>query len=356
MFESLYYPTYDPPVTLFRANLLFSDRLHIIVPDGVDPELHPANQAVVERAAGVLNIQRRFPWSFMDWSNYLGPLDVAFGELAQRRENVPQPKLERTSSGHWHCPGHVFLHRYKTNLQIRDLLTKHRLILPAAAPIAGYDIVEMRASSLILALLADNISAEQGLHTVTDVPVEHLVAVLCAPKQNTAVDALAASIIRVEIPERLTDLTAEQFLELRERYASIREPFQAAVLELFNYHRIAEARTAKGVQELVESATQKYSGEVARLRASQPMQRVKRWVPFGLTTVGGFAGAVSGLLDPKVGAALAFGGATISFGLELLAMRPASYVPARAESQRLLANLQSDIFRTPVYKRLLEPT
>jgi hypothetical protein len=99
--------------------------------------------------------------------------------------------------------------------------------------------------------------------------------------------------------------------------------------------------------------TAQYSTEVAKLRASSTMAHVKKWVPFSLSTVAGFSGALSGLFDTGTATAISVAGACISITLELLDARPGGYVPARAESQRLLADLQSEIFRTPVYKRII---
>src|SRR5438128_40384 len=135
--DALYYPAWSPSPTWLKSYLLFSDKVRVVVPDDVEPDFGPANQALMDDAPDLFEVHR-YTQGDVSLDVELRILDAAFAEIATTKSQ----KVTRTYSinirpgGGSTVPGYVFLHRSKLTDGVNKLLHEHALCLDGvgAAP------------------------------------------------------------------------------------------------------------------------------------------------------------------------------------------------------------------------------
>ena len=299
--------------------------------------------------AGDIFLIEKYSRGDVDVDVHLPILDAAFRDIA---ESIG-PSLGRKfkviiKDGETRIPGYVFMHESKSSHGVNELLKKHNLLLPGYDAGPGFMVVEQRASSLIIGLLADTIGQRKGWQTITDRPLSFtLNNYRDGVDQNTdVVDSLCSLIIQAEVPERIEAFTSNQFLELRKRYDGVRESLRLAARELTELERLDRIKDPKELDERLKQVALDFGVEVAKVRTASSWKSVGDTVPFAIGQLSRLAGLLPSLIT-KVASA----GVGISAAVWDKVKRPA--IPTyRKTAHCLIAGLQSEIFDTRVFKKL----
>src|SRR6266853_526427 len=211
---ALYYPNIEPPIAWLRSAALLFNKITSFVPRESDEHLSEELLRFCEKTDA--------------WQPYrpdhqtaelVGPslerLDAAFAELPEDRKSRSNHLELRLAGG---CiENRVFLHGSKMSAPIRDLLRRHRLMLPkslADALMPGdWWLVDERASDLLLAQIADNLAARQGWASVTDDRHCHAFLSVDSARDSAVIQGrLARLVISELIPESIVDLSIESYI------------------------------------------------------------------------------------------------------------------------------------------------
>lgn len=358
-FTVLYYPSWNPPVRWLRSMLLFMDRVEVIRPRDVDAEYHVANASVFELAPHVFGEIQEYESNLdLDESEkaLLGRGFSAIAKKAATRD--PKVTIEFDQDGRWSFNGYSFLHRSKTNQYIRTQLRRYKLVDKTRAKFAnglhsheGFFVVNADASCLILSMLANRVAQSRRLRTLTDRPLDYIINALGrrpSVSSDTTAMALASSVITAQIPRGLENLTAKQFVSIRNRYEDLRRPFHAAIRSLCDDYRLAELATKEDFEEAVREATREFSMETDELRKTAWARGVKTWGTIGLGILSGACALSSG--------AIAVAGVGISVALHVYQSLQASpYTTDRGRAQQLLGQLRGEVMNPVLLRKIALP-
>jgi hypothetical protein len=337
--------------------LLVFDRISVIRPTDVEASYDARNQAVFERIPHTFEEIKRHQYEMQLSCDNESVIERAFQLIASTR---PKPKNQLSvivRPEGTELPGYVWMHVSKLNDSIRQLLEKYELIggrweamFQEQAP-RGFKLVNERACNLILSLIADHYANERRLTSITDRPLDHFINRFNRPDiEYTGEACLASSILQVEIPDDLLDLSPDEYVELRNRYADLRIPFQAAVRSLWHEHRLGLCTSTDQFKETVHTATREFCMETGRLRASHFGSLVKKWTPISLGILMSAAGHFTG----NTAIANVAEGVTAS----LLVYQGLAPAPVQTESdvaRQILGDLCRELNHSVLYRRLTLP-
>ena len=358
-FRTLYYPSWDPPVKWLRSMLLYLDGIEVILPMDVEPHYHRDNDAVFELIPHVFTAIRsaKYELGLDDAKRTL--LGNCFAVIADETETVDSDiEITIHEDGNWSLDGYSFLHRSKTDDYVQMLLAKHGLVDETRTKYGiesgladSFQAVNADASCLILSLLAESIAKERRLSTLTDRPMDYILNTLEAANpvaRSEAAMQLASSILIVEVPEKIETLSAKNYVELRERYGELREPFHRAMLNLCDDHSLAELRTPAQFQEAVREATRDFCVKSEQVRRGMWAKDIKSWSPVALCVLSGICA-----LTGNVAAAIGTG---ISVMLNVYqGLQPSPYTTNAARSQRLLGELKRELSHPALLRKIVLP-
>lgn len=80
-------------------------------------------------------------------------------------------------------------------------------------------------------------------------------------------------------------LTPQQYRDIREAYAEIREPFQKLITQLCVLHNLTDLTDIKVLEEKIDQISNYINNKVREIRKSQFGQNFRRWAPIYM---GGF--------------------------------------------------------------------
>jgi hypothetical protein len=350
--DTLYYPAWNPPPGWLKSFLLFSDKVRVIVPDDVKPDFEPANQALLDDAGDLFLIER-YTQGDVDIDVHLPTLDAAFADIAASKgpKHGHRFSIVIARDGTSRIPGHVFLHGSKSSESVNELLKKHRLLLPGnfgSMAGDGFMVVEENASALIVGLLADSIGQQKGWQTITHRPLSFALNRYREGMDQDvgAVDALCSLIIQGEVPARIEAYTSSQFLELRQRYAGVRESLRLAAVELAELERLDRIKDPKEIDERLREVASAFGAEVAKVHAQSGWKAIGDTTPFAI----GQLSRITGLF-PSLTTKLISAGVGISASVWEKVKRPAAPTH-RKTAHRLIAGLQREILTAEVFKKL----
>jgi hypothetical protein len=272
-------------------------------------------------------------------------------------ENVePEPQIRIHFEGMWsHIDKHVLVHDAKVNYMIKDALRRRGLLrsdlehIPETAGKRDFHVVDKHAAGLILSLLADSLARRHRLRTITDEPLGYTLNSLNArhfADHRAAEASLASAIISTDIPKTVGLLTAEQYVELRKRFEEVGIPFQRAVRDLCDDHRLYNLRGEAELSEAISDIAEDYRKAVDRFRNSSFASTLMAWTPFSIGTLGG----TLGLTGNSALGAIGFGlGVAVQLFEKCRMAKPEDSV---GRSQRLISGLRQELLNPRLVNKL----
>jgi hypothetical protein len=308
--EILYYP--------FRSFLLFFDTIKSIIPEKYD----------FKPSIGISKILDLVPDAFEPISPknediYLDDLNLkrlknAFEIIKEKkRENQPARLKVIIDGGSMSIQGYSFIHMDKISNKVLHLLEDSKLICPLKSLPHDEEflIVNEDACNLIVSNVADKIANRYGWNTITDRDIDFAFNSLNALKdfQSSSVDKpvnmLISSIIGCEIPERVEYLSPKDYIEIRNRYSDIREPFYLMMDKLRVLHHLDLIGDREVLESKIRDITSDFNSEVIKMRKSEWGMRIRRWEPIAFGGLVAIIVAISGDLATTIkviGAILSF--------------------------------------------------
>ncbi len=357
-FRALYYPSWNPPVKWLRSVLLFYDQVQVILPSEIaHPTFHPANSEVFNLLPSAFGTIRKAHYEMaLDTASYplfLSALDHIASSLPEDRHRTVRITLENDIHT---FPGYTFLHLSKLSDHVIHALESRRLLLSGAEDLLGdhrpdgFRLVEERTAHLLLSLIADYYSRQQGLRTISDQGLSYLTTALhpnATHDPASAVTRLASTVIRLEIPTSIQNLTPLEYVELRKRYASLRAPFQRAMRILCDDRMLASITTQQHFKEAVPDAAKDFGLGIERIRKGKWAERLGSWGPLSF----GMVSSLCSLASPVTAAV----GAGVDICLKIFdAFKPgAAYKSDIETAQKVMADLRTYLLRPSLVRRLL---
>jgi hypothetical protein len=316
--EILYYPSFEPSAKLFRSFLLFFDTIKSIIPEKYD----------FKPSIGISKILDLVPDAFEPISPknediYLDDLNLkrlknAFEIIKEKkRENQPARLKVIIDGGSMSIQGYSFIHMDKISNKVLHLLEDSKLICPLKSLPHDEEflIVNEDACNLIVSNVADKIANRYGWNTITDRDIDFAFNSLNALKdfQSSSVDKpvnmLISSIIGCEIPERVEYLSPKDYIEIRNRYSDIREPFYLMMDKLRVLHHLDLIGDREVLESKIRDIKSDLNSEVIKMRKSEWGMRIRRWEPIAFGGLVAIIVAISGDLATTIkviGAILSF--------------------------------------------------
>lgn len=305
--DILYYPYYQPSNRWFRSYLLFFDNITTIVPkeEKISPEPY------------IQEITNEIPEAFRS----LPPEkeDIKFDDVnLQLVENAFKIISESSKSDSLSLKinpqslvindeNNIFLHNKKIDHQISRLLDKYQLILDMSeleeSGISGtgkYSIVNKKASGIILSQIADKMGKKYHMTTMTDNIIDYNVNALKSfekRRDSQPKSLLMSSMIKCLIPENITELNTEQYIQLREKYLDIREEFLEISTKLTMMHDLGEIENSDILEKEIKKITSDFDEKVQKLKNSNFGRQFRRWAP---VSIGGLGTVFCGCFEDPI--------------------------------------------------------
>jgi hypothetical protein len=167
-------------------------------------------------------------------------------------------------------------------------------------------------------------SRRLATRTLTGVDASFLLSTACDVYDGVIPDPkalFASAVLRLHIPEDISALGTDDFVEIRKRYSDLREAFPLYLRDLSDLYRINDVRSLTQLQSKLGDIGRSIDADVAKIQRSRIGEAVRRWVPIGLTS----ALPVSALFipdQPAAAVATALGTVAVSVIGGLLSPRP----------------------------------
>jgi hypothetical protein len=281
-------------------------------------------------------------------------LKKAFAWLAQAQGRGAKTKVEITISndGSVSIAGHVFLHSAKVSPFIYEELRRNALMLSGfeglVRQLSGHEfiVVEETASDLILSAIAENISRRKGLDAITDKPIPFVVKALndlghIGTRDSSGLEGLVlSSLASVLIPTEVGIVKPNEYREIRESYAPIRNAFKKLTAELARTDRLHRIQDPQELRDAVQGTAQTFVREYDTFRKSRYAQAFRSWAPL---YVGGLLSITGTIVPLPVKIVLA----GVSFGIQIV-LKHVYGSPDQSERGRvfnMLAGVEKNIIR-----------
>ncbi len=350
-FTVLYYPAIEPPAAWLRAAALFFDTVTSFVPLDAERDLSPALQEFADAVPGAFEPHRPDESLALLADVALDGFDAAFRRIARETRVAERKRYDCQfhPDGRVSVPGHVFMHPSKLSPRIRALLWEHGLMYPrglAESVSPGYEIVELRASDLILSRIANAFAPRRGWSTLTDdepsfafVSVKPGAASAADPLPD-ARDLLARALIQLAVPADLAALPLPAYRVLRDRHADVRGSFQELVQAISTLHRLDAIRDVEVLRSGIAEQTARLDREIRALRDGRLGRTIRDWAPFCVGSLLAIAAAAM----PEAPRALSLSLAGGMIALQALEKTGTSRAASpRDGTLKLLGDLRQDV-------------
>lgn len=342
---ALYYPNVEPPLGWLRSAALFFDRVASFVPresedeisDDVKEFAHETNAwqpfTPTQETAELMNVP-------------VGILEATFGAIAKHDQvpRIPGRILVPLPNHEGRIPGHVFMHGTKLSPSVRKALDAHGLIVPSELTQVfmegDWHVVNEHASDAILSHIGDRLASSQpGWTSLTDIRQCFMFAHQRNNEHETAAeDALAQVTVTDLVPPWIEEISLDDYVKLRERYADLRVQFNSLMHTLVIGQKLKKISDRKTLEEAAKALGKELGAEIIKLRQEPDMASIKKWGAFSLASIVGLTGAVFG---GGLGIAMAAAGVVLA-GLEKKGAFDEK-VSARSDLVRMLAAAHDDI-------------
>ncbi len=352
--ELLYYPRFEPPLGFLKTHLLFSEKIHSIIPKNIKPKFSDKAQEFFElmpdtfdsippiyddKVLNNVNLKRiRFFFDkFSKPVKYPKDIKLTIGDL----QNADAVFGNTTFSGY--SP----LYNQKLNPEIRELLDEYNLIDYDITDIAmdlesgDYCMVEENASNLVVSHIADKMGNRTGLSTITNNQTDYTVSTLNSLEAIKKVDAteglLSSLIINMQIPSEIHNISNQKYRNIRNAYSDIREPFRELITDLNNIYRLNSILDEKSLLEKIETIVKKFNLESEKFNKTRFIRQIKDWTIFGIGSLGVLGACLAENQNAKV--ALAMLSITVT-GINQFCNY---YESDKEKIHRLISGMQGDI-------------
>jgi hypothetical protein len=294
----LYYPDMEPSKFWFRSHLLFYDRIYSVIPNELD---YRPSACISE----LLELDQNFfkPVAPLNTDKSLNRVnfqlfDAAFATIKSNPDRYPEEfSFEVTDSGINILGGATFLHDEKMSRNMVSLLKKHNFVhidsdvfrRHSGINLEDFSVVNLYAANLIVSHIADNIGNRLSLPTITEKSLEFSINSLnsWSIKNDLKLkNTLASSIIQGIIPENITELSAEQFLGIREEYSDVRKSFNSLTNDLETYYDRIDSETINDIQTEIEVMSNDFINEVETIKRTLPSENIKEFISIFFGTAG----------------------------------------------------------------------
>jgi hypothetical protein len=345
----LYYPDFHPPVGWLRSVMLLTDEVRRIVPDDVVTNDPPRLAEMIEHVEGCLEPIAPEPYDIEPNFEELERLDKAFSVLSTRGSQIRDTtkfKMIIGLVGEISFDGFTFLYDQKIADSVRASLVRHNLVGKNQRAIArefgakNATVVRTDAAGLVLSIIADHLARRNGLNTVTNNSLAHLMTTLnglsIPTRSPTPVGEgmLAAAFASALIPQGILRLRINDYRILRDSYSAIRAEFATFVREINNLGHFDRIEDTNVLVKRVSIAAKNLEKEFQAFKKSSIGKRVQRWARFGFK-------ALLHLLAIPLANPVAHGG--IEAGLDILEAIPRRPAHRQDRVLRLATNLEKDI-------------
>jgi hypothetical protein len=357
----LYHPYFEPSLQWLRTALLVYDQVWSIVPSD-------ANYVSSEQIRRHLDT---FPDTFAPLAPE--PLDIVheyfvlnqlgrvFKHIANSRESAPSKVRVRYSSigeglytDSLEISGITRLHDTKVAYTVLQLLEESGLVYGQTDD--DFLLVDERAAHVIVSLLAQRMATRLPIRTITDVETSFLLSTACdvidsgGPVDSQAV--LAASVLNFHIPEAIGELSNDRYIEIRKRYAELRELFPLYLRDLADLMQIDQIQDIPEVMDRIKTLLRSLDRDIARIKRSRVASSLKSWIPLG---IGGVITLGSAFVPDTPTLKYVTGGATVAVQIlsQVLSNNP---IPSRLRgTQSLLLDAKEEIISTRNLSSWLDP-
>jgi len=356
----LYYPDFEPSKGWFRSHLLFYDTIHSVVPKELNYK--PSDQ--------ISDITERLPKSFEPIAPQNSDkklnrfntkvFDSAFTRIEKNQKKFPNEFKIEIYPENWEISGSaVFFHDRKMSEEMYDLLERHHLLNIDSRDFQGlsgidlknYSVVNRYAADLILSYIAENIAKRNHISTITENPFAYSVNTLNSlpPLRDSQKRGLLTStIIRCIIPEKIEELSTDQFLQIREEYSDIRESIHRISKNLAELHSLDEIQNHQTLQNEVDYISTDFTRQVATLKKSLSPTIAKKFVPI-------FFGTTGIICSEYFGEPIRTGGQVAAIALSQIVPDQIPFPePELVQFQRRISSLQHEINWQSDMRRLLK--
>jgi hypothetical protein len=356
----LFYPDFEPSKLWFRSHLLFYDTIHSVIPQEL--RYKPTSE--------ISDIIKRLPHSFepikpLDSDKKFDKFneklfDSAFNKIKKNSKKYPNEFQIKIHPDKWKITGNaVFFHNKKMSEEMYDLLEKHHLIHIGSQEfnsISGIDlkdfsVVNRYASDIILSHIADNMAKRLHVNSITNNPFAFSVNSLNPipiQKDSQKKGLLTSAIIRCIIPEKVEELSTDQFLEIRDEYSDVRESIHEISKKLAEFNDLGEINDNRLLENEINDISNEFSKQVNTLENSVSPDIVKKFVPI-------FFGATGIICGDYFNEPMRTGGRMASIVLsQIISDRIAIPETEKAKFQRRISSLQHEINWQSDLRRLLK--
>ena len=159
----------EPPQRWLRAWALFFDCVHSLVPAESRGRISRELQEFASVNPGVYESLEPPPGSSFVPDIDLARFDRNLQLIAETRKDPGKIEIEIKDLT-VRIRNHTFLHNVKLSGSIKQLLRKHKLLVPnlGDAYMSGYEVVQEDAADVILSYLCKRAAKERGWSTLTD--------------------------------------------------------------------------------------------------------------------------------------------------------------------------------------------
>lgn len=356
----LYYPDFEPSKKWFRSHLLFYDTIHSVVPEELNYK--PSDQ--------ISDITERLPKSFEPIAPQnsdkklnrfnIKVFDSAFSRIEKNPKKFPNEFKIEIHPDNLEISGNaVFFHDRKMSEEMYDLLERHHLLNLDSREFQGfggidlknYSVVNRYAADLILSHIADKMATRYHISTITGNPFAYSVNTLNSLpplRESQKRGQLTSIIIRCIIPEKIEELSANQFLQVREEYSDIRETIHVISKNLAELHNLKEIQDHQTLQNEIEYISSDFTKQIATLKKSLSPTIMKKFVPI-------FFGTTGIVCSDCFGEPIRTGGRLASIALsQIMSDQISIPEPELVQFQRRISSLQHEINWQSDMRRLLK--
>ena len=287
-YSVLYYPNFQPELEWLKSMLFVSDTVERIVPENVDLKDPLELKDLLSVMPGSL---KSIPPEHSDVqldSRQLERLDKVFYWISKRLGGGA-PSGEATGEVDEMVRSRVFLHQAKASHEVRKMLVAHRLLDPAlqemGAILGAGDrlVVPQLASTFLLSIVAERMSARTGRDVVTDeifpatfVGIDSISSTR-PTEVGTVEGQVGQSFVRMFIPTALNRLPLDKYLKLREEFSAMRFPFRQLVKQAADEYDLNRLPEAKEIEARIRDATLEYTLRYADFRKRDVARSLSSW-------------------------------------------------------------------------------
>jgi hypothetical protein len=346
--EALYYPNVEPPMQWLMSAALFFDSIRSFVPADSDKLLSPELREFAEHTQAWAPYRpTQNTAQLLDLSDQI--LDETFRAIAEGQK-TRELSFTIDPAGSMKIEGHVFMHNSKLSARVTERLEAHGLILSGEFASENWLTVNEKASDLVISYIADKLAGLEGWTSITNSEGLYVFnAVRPADSQDiVAADQLAQVMITDLVPDVIGRLTLAKYTELRQRYQPIRERLTQFIDEIIKENRLSRIGNRTELDGAIHDCTAELRKEILAFKKSSFGKEIRKWGPFSLSGLIGFAKSVSHMSSEW---ALVIEGATLIIG----AIDKTGVLQNKSNSHeemiRLLAAARNDIIGSLDIKR-----